>query len=88
MRAEHVAVMAQVGTGGLNQWIMGNIIPALFFFLGCVMLWKGKGGDNAGVFKILGPVIMALTVLGVAVTNQWESVARFMASLFTTGGHG
>ena len=83
----HVAVMAQVGTGGAQQWISGNIVPLLIFFLGCVILWRGKGGDNAGAAKIFGPMLMGIAVLGIAVTNQWEAVARFMAGLFT-GGHG
>lgn len=83
MRADHAAVMAQVGTGGAQQWISGNVVPLLVFMLGCVMLWKGKGGDNAGTAKIAGPLIMGLGVLGIAVTNGWEPIARFVAGLFT-----
>ena len=35
---EVLAQSGQVGTGGAQQWIAGNVVPLLFFLLGCVIL--------------------------------------------------
>ncbi len=86
MGAWHTEVLAQVGTGGAQDWVKGNVVPLLIFLLGCVILWRGKGGDNAGAAKVFGPLIMGVAVLGIGVTNQWEPISQFVAGLFTTGG--
>lgn len=80
---EVLAQSGQVGTGGAQQWIAGNVVPLLFFLLGCVILWKGKSGDNAGAAKIFGPMLMGVAVLGIAVTNSWRPIAQFVAGLFS-----
>ncbi|SFE70555.1 hypothetical protein SAMN04487819_1352 [Actinopolyspora alba] len=86
MRTGTRDVLAQVGTEGAQNWFSGNVIPLLLFILGGVILWKGKGGDNAGAAKTFGPILMASAVLGIALTGQWEAVSRFVAGLFMQGG--
>lgn len=86
MNPVYVDVLAQsgqVGTRGAQEWIAGNVVPLLFFLLGCVIMWKGKSGDNAGAAKTFGPMLMGVAVLGVAVTGGWQPIAQFVAGLFT-----
>lgn len=80
---EQAHVLAQqVGTGGMQEWIKGNIVPAMLMILGVVIFWKGKSGDNAGSAKVFGPLLMGAAVLGLAITGGWEPVSRFVVGLF------
>ena len=50
-----------------------------------LLLWLGGGkGDNAGVMRRLGGVIVALAIIGLAVTtNAGRDIGSWIASLFT-----
>jgi hypothetical protein len=73
-----------VDTGNLRTWILDNIIPLLLLVVALLLLWLGGGkGDNAGVMRRLGGVIVALAVIGLAVTNAGEGIGRWIAGLFT-----
>ncbi|GLZ43694.1 hypothetical protein [Actinokineospora sp. NBRC 105648] len=73
-----------VGTSGLRTWILDNVIPLLLLIVALLLLWLGGGkGDNAGVMKRLGGVIVALAIIGLAVTNAGEGIGRWIAGLFT-----
>lgn len=73
-----------VGTGGLRTWILDNVIPLLLLIVALLLLWLGGGkGDNAGVMRRLGGVIVALAIIGLAVTNAGEGIGRWIAGLFT-----
>jgi len=50
-----------------------------------LLLWLGGGkGDNAGVMRRLGGVIVALAIIGLAVTtNAGENIGSWIAGLFT-----
>ncbi|CRK61833.1 hypothetical protein [Alloactinosynnema sp. L-07] len=73
-----------VGTGGVQNWILDNVIPLLLLVVALLLLWLGGGkGDNAGVMRRLGGVIVALAIIGLAVTNAGEGIGRWIASLFT-----
>lgn len=76
----------KVDTGGLRTWILDNVIPLLLLVVALLLLWLGGGkGDNAGVMKRLGGVIVALAIVGLAVTNAGEGIGRWIAGLFTGG---
>ena len=50
-----------LGTGGLRQWILDNLVPLLLLSVALLLLWLGGGkGDNAGVMRRLGGVLVAL----------------------------
>ncbi|GAA2972575.1 hypothetical protein [Actinokineospora diospyrosa] len=71
-------------TNGLQGWILNNIVPLLLLAVALLLLWLGGGkGDNAGVMRRLGGVIVALGIVGLAVTNAGEGIGRWLASLFT-----
>ncbi|MGQ0837694.1 hypothetical protein [Actinokineospora sp.] len=73
-----------IGTSGLRDWILNNLIPLLLLVVALLLLWLGGGkGDNAGVMRRLGGVIVALAVIGLAVTNAGEGIGRWIAGLFT-----
>jgi len=70
-------------TSGVQDWILGNIIPLIFLAVALLLLWLGGGkGDNAGVMRRLGGVIVALAVIGIAVTGGGVSIGSWLASLF------
>lgn len=75
----------QVGTGGIRTWILENVIPLLLLVVALLLLWLGGGkGDNSGVMRRLGGVIVALAIIGLAVTNAGVDIGKWIASLLTT----
>ncbi|GGP61506.1 hypothetical protein [Saccharothrix coeruleofusca] len=75
------------GTGGVRQWILDNLVPLLLLTVAVLLLWLGGGkGDNAGVMRRLGGVIIALAIIGLAVTtNAGANIGQWIAGLFTGG---
>lgn len=75
----------ELGTEGVRGWILDNIIPLLLLVVALLLLWLGGGkGDNAGVMRRLGGVIVALAIIGLAVTtNAGSDIGKWLASLFT-----
>jgi hypothetical protein len=74
-----------LGTSNVRDWILGNIIPLLLLVVALLLLWLGGGkGDNAGVMRRLGGVIVALAIIGLAVTTDAGSnIGTWIAGLFT-----
>ncbi|CAL9628157.1 hypothetical protein AB0A74_19635 [Saccharothrix sp. NPDC042600] len=92
MTAQTLVTLAQQqpvapGTGGLRQWILDNLVPLLLLTVALLLLWLGGGkGDNAGVMRRLGGVIIALAIIGLAVTtNAGANIGQWIAGLFTGG---
>ncbi|TWP49375.1 hypothetical protein FKR81_25070 [Lentzea tibetensis] len=75
------------GTGNLREWILGNIVPLLLLTVALLLLWLGGGkGDNAGVMRRLGGVIVALAIIGLAVTTDaGKTIGQWLAGLFVGG---
>jgi len=75
----------RLGTSGVQTWILDNIIPLLLLVVALLLLWLGGGkGDNAGVMRRLGGVIVALAIIGLAVTtNAGQEIGSWIAGLFT-----
>lgn len=79
-------VFAQTGldTGGLQEWMLDNVVPLLLLTVAVLLLWLGGGrGDNAGVMRRLGGVIIALGIVGLAVSGAGVDVGSWIAGLFT-----
>jgi hypothetical protein len=74
-----------VNTGGVRNWILSNAIPLLLLVVALLLLWLGGGkGDNAGVMRRLGGVIVALAIIGLAVTTDaGKNIGTWIAGLFT-----
>lgn len=83
-----IAVLAQdgkIGTGGLTSWMLSNVVPLLLLTVAILLLWLGGGkGDNAGVMRRLGGVVIALAVIGLAVSGAGVDVGEWIAGLFTS----
>ncbi|WP_016697001.1 hypothetical protein [Actinoalloteichus spitiensis] len=78
-------IATSLETTGLTQWIIGNIVPLLLLTVAILMLWLGGGqGDNAGVMRRVGGVLIALGVIGLAVTGAGVSIGEWIAGLFAT----
>lgn len=81
------AVLAQGGqlsTGGVRDWMLDNIVPLFLLAVALLLLWLGGGkGDNAGVMKRLGGVVIALAIIGLAVSGLGVNVGEWLAGLFT-----
>ncbi|MDI2032598.1 hypothetical protein QFW96_28520 [Saccharopolyspora sp. TS4A08] len=86
----HLDVLAQqtqLGTEGIRGWILNNLLPLLLLTVAILLLWLGGGkGDNAGVMRRLGGVLVALAIVGIAVTNAGIDIGTFIAQLFSTSG--
>jgi hypothetical protein len=76
-----------LGTTGIRDWILNNLVPLLLLTVAVLLLWLGGGkGDNAGVMRRLGGVIVALAIIGLAVTtNAGANIGTWLAGLFTGG---
>lgn len=75
----------ELGTSGIRGWILDNAVPLLLLAVALLLLWMGGGkGDNAGVMKRLGGVIIALGIIGLAVTNAGPDIGTWLANLFSS----
>lgn len=83
MNALTVVAQAELGTNNLREWMLNNIIPLLLLAVAVLLLWLGGGkGDNAGVMRRLGGVIIALGVIGLAVSGAGVDLGTWIAGLF------
>lgn len=86
----HLDVLAQqtqIGTTNIRDWILNNLLPLLLLTVAVMLLWLGGGkGDNAGVMRRVGGVIVALAVIGLAVNGSGVDIGKFIAGLFSTRG--
>jgi hypothetical protein len=75
------------GTSNVRDWILNNIVPLLLLTVALLLLWLGGGkGDNAGVMRRLGGVIVALAIIGLAVTTDaGANIGKWLAGLFVGG---
>lgn len=82
-----VVTLAQqeITTGGLQDWLVDNIIPLLLLAVAVLLLWLGGGkGDNAGVMRRVGGLVVALAVIGLALSGAGVEIGEWLSSLFTT----
>ena len=83
MSALTVVAQAELGTGGLRTWMLENLVP-LLLAVAVLLLWLGGGkGDNAGVMRRVGGVIIALGVIGLAVSGAGVELGTWIAGLFS-----
>jgi hypothetical protein len=88
MMATALITLAQdqkgLGTGGVREWILNSIVPLLLLAVAVLLLWLGGGkGDNAGVMRRLAGVVVALAIIGLAVTTSaGKDIGEWIASLF------
>lgn len=72
-----------LGTSNLQTWIKGNLLPLLLLTVAILLLWLGGGrGDNAGVMRRVGGVVIALAVVGLAVNGTGVNIGQWLAGLF------
>ena len=84
MSALTVVAQAELSTGGLSDWIQKNVLPLLLLAIAVLLLWLGGGkGDNAGVMRRVGGVIIALGVVGLAVSGAGVELGTWIAGLFS-----
>ncbi|HET9254035.1 MAG TPA: hypothetical protein VFO16_02390 [Pseudonocardiaceae bacterium] len=73
-----------LNTQNLRGWMLDNIIPVLLLGVAVLLLWLGGGkGDNAGVMRRLAGVIVALGVIGLAVSGSGVNLGTWIANLFS-----
>ncbi len=85
MFALTVVAQAELGTGGLQAWMLDNLVPLLLLAVAVLLLWLGGGkGDNAGVMRRVGGVIIALGVIGLAVSGAGVDLGTWIAGLFSS----
>jgi hypothetical protein len=84
LAAEITAQGGGLNTGNVRTWILDNIVPLILLTVALMLLWLGGGkGDNAGVMKRLGGVIIALAIIGLGVTTDaGANLGKWLAGLF------
>jgi hypothetical protein len=84
MNVVQLAQNGQLGTKGVNKWLIDNVVPLVLLAVALLLLWLGGGkGDNAGVMRRLAGVVIALAVIGLAVSGLGVNVGQWIAGLFT-----
>jgi len=83
MHASNAVLVAAATTGGLQSWILSNVIPLLLLVIAVMLFVIAQRGDNAKAIKVVAGVIIALGVLGLATSGKAEGVGTWMASLVT-----
>jgi hypothetical protein len=84
MDVVQLAQSGQLGTQGVNKWLIDNVVPLVLLAVALLLLWLGGGkGDNAGVMRRLAGVVIALAVIGLAVSGLGVNVGQWIAGLFT-----
>ncbi|HZS20131.1 MAG TPA: hypothetical protein VFA63_03980 [Pseudonocardiaceae bacterium] len=79
-----VAQGAELNTHNLRTWMLDNVVPLLLLGVAVLLLWLGGGkGDNAGVMRRVGGVIIALGVIGLAVSGTGVNLGTWIAGLFS-----
>ncbi|MEV6874038.1 hypothetical protein [Amycolatopsis sp. NPDC051128] len=74
----------ELGTGNVRTWLIDNVIPLVLLAVALLLLWLGGGkGDNAGVMRRLAGVVIALAIIGLAVSGAGVNVGQWIAGLFT-----
>lgn len=75
---------AAVGdTSSLQTWIQNNVIPLLLLLIAVMLFVFAQRGDNAKSMRVVGGVIIALAVLGLATSGRADSVGTWLAGLVT-----
>jgi hypothetical protein len=88
MMATALITLAQdqkgLGTEGVRGWILNSIVPLALLAVAVLLLWLGGGkGDNAGVMRRLAGIVVALAIIGLAVTTDaGKDIGQWIASLF------
>ena len=84
MDALTAVAQAELATNNLRAWMLENIIPLLLLAVAVLLLWLGGGkGDNAGVMRRVGGVIIALGIVGLAGGGAGPELGTWIANLFT-----
>ncbi|SFQ16497.1 hypothetical protein SAMN05421810_1057 [Amycolatopsis arida] len=84
MTLADLAQGGELGTTGVRTWLLDNIVPLVLLAVALLLLWLGGGkGDNAGVMRRLAGVVIALAVIGLAVSGLGVDVGQWIAGLFT-----
>lgn len=78
------ALIAAPGdTINLQSWIKDNIIPVLLLLIAVMLFVFAQRGDNAKSMRVVGGVIIALAVLGIATSGRAGEIGNWLASLVT-----
>lgn len=79
-----VIAQAELGTLNLREWMLDNVVPLLLLGVAVLLLWLGGSkGDNAAVMRRVGGVLIALGVIGLAVSGAGIDLGTWIAGLFS-----
>jgi hypothetical protein len=77
----HAFAAAAVTTNSLQDWIKSNVIPLLILIIAVSLFSLSRKGNNAKSIQVVGGVVIALAVLGLATAGTASSVGT---SIWTT----
>ena len=70
-----------LATTALQTWIQSNIIPVILLGIAVIMLFASGKGDLAKLFRIGAGVVIALAVLGVALSGNGAKIGTDLSKL-------
>jgi hypothetical protein len=71
----HAFISAEtVTTISLQTWIKDNLIPLLILVAALTLFALARKGNNAKAIQVVGGVVIALAVLGLAVGGNAEAI--------------
>jgi hypothetical protein len=79
--SDHHQVVVALGTVGLQGWIKDNVVPLILLCIAVVMLFASGKGDLAKLFRIGAGVLIALFVLGIALSGSGASIGTQISKL-------
>jgi hypothetical protein len=79
----HNLAAATITTINLQTWIKANIVPLLILIAALTLFMLARKGNNAKAINVVGGVIIALAVLGLAVGGNAETIGKGIWSTLT-----
>ncbi len=78
----HNLAAAAIRTLNLQDWIKANVIPLLLLIVACTLFMLARRGNNSKAINVVGGVMIALAVLGLAVSGKAENVGSSLWNMF------
>lgn len=75
---------AEVGTGGLKEWMAENLVGVAVLAIGIVLMWMSRQRQHGNTMEIVGGVLIGLVVIGMSFGTTATEVGKFFVDLVVT----
>jgi hypothetical protein len=81
LKAKPPVPAAGATTANLQTWIKGNVIPLMILIVAVSLFLLARSGSNAKAMRVVGGVLIAVAVLGLAATGKADHLGTWALSL-------